>query len=54
MTSGLGKFERFFVEHGGAVTRLFQTYGLDEEEYEPLAMQIKSYLENRRSPPLIH
>lgn len=46
--------ERFFVEHGSAVTWLFQTYGLDEKEYEPLAMQIKSYLENRRKPPVIH
>jgi hypothetical protein len=46
--------ERFFVEHGSAVTWLFQTYGLDQEEYEPLAMQIKGYLENRRNPPLIH
>ena len=46
--------ERFFVEHGSAVTWLFQTYGLDEEEYEPLVMQIKRYLENRRNSPLIH
>jgi hypothetical protein len=46
--------ERFFVEHGSAVTWLFQAYGLDEKDYEPLSMQIKSYLENRRNPPMIH
>ena len=46
--------ERFFVEHGAAVTWLFQSYDLDEKEYEPLAMQIKSYLDNKRRAPLIH
>lgn len=46
--------ERFFVEHGTAVTWLFQNYDLDENEYEPLAMQIKSYLDNKRRAPLIH
>jgi hypothetical protein len=46
--------ERFFVEHGSAVTWLFQTYGLDEEEYDPLVMQIKRDLENRRNSPQIH
>lgn len=46
--------ERFFVEHGAAVTWLFQKYALDEKDYEPLAMQIKNYLENRRNPPVIH
>jgi len=46
--------ERFFVEHGAAVTWLFQNYNLDENEYEPLVMQIKSYLDNKRSAPLIH
>ena len=40
--------ERFFVEHGAAVTWLFQKYDLDENDYEPLAMQIKAYLENRK------
>lgn len=40
--------EKFFVEHGAAVTWLFQNYDLDESEYEPLAMQIKSYLENKK------
>jgi hypothetical protein len=46
--------EMFFVEHGNAVTWLFQAYDLDEREYEPLAMQIKKYLENRRKHPVIH
>jgi hypothetical protein len=46
--------EKFFVEHGAAVTWLFQNYDLDESEYEPLAMQIKSYFDNKRRAPLIH
>lgn len=46
--------ERFFVEHGAAVTWLFQRYDLDESDYEPLAMRIKAYFEKKRRPPLIH
>jgi hypothetical protein len=46
--------EKFCVEHGAAVTWLFQNYDLDENEYEPLAMQIKSYLDNKRRAPSIH
>jgi hypothetical protein len=46
--------ERFFVEHGRAVTWLFHAYSLDEKEYEVLAAQIKNYLDHRRRPPVIH
>jgi Chlororespiratory reduction 6 len=42
--------ERFFIEHGAAVTWLFQKYDLNENDYEPLAMQIKAYLEKNRPP----
>lgn len=45
--------EGFFIEHGAAVTWLFQTYHLDEGDYESVAMQIKAYLESKRNPPAI-
>lgn len=44
----------FFVEHGSAVTWLFDTYSLDEKEYDPLTIQIAKYLERKRHPPVIH
>jgi hypothetical protein len=46
--------ERFFVEHGGAVTWLFDTYGLDEKEYEVLKTQIADYVEHRGHPRIAH
>jgi hypothetical protein len=46
--------EKFFVEHGRAVTWLFDTYSLDEKEYEVLTAQIANYMEQRRLPPIIH
>lgn len=46
--------ERFLVEHGGAVTWLFDTYSLDEKEYEALTTQIAKYLERKKNPPITH
>jgi hypothetical protein len=46
--------ERFFVEHGSAVTWLFDAYGLDEKEYEALTTQIAKYLERRKHPSVTH
>jgi len=46
--------ERFFVEHGRAVTCLFDSYSLDEKEYQVLTTQITKYLEHRKHFPVIH
>ena len=45
--------ERVFVEHGNAVSWLFEKYALDEKEHDVLATQIANYLQQRRRPPCI-
>jgi len=45
--------ENFFVEHGRAVTWLFQTYNLEEREYEVLTTQIAHYMARRYHPAAI-